>query len=138
MFVIKYSSSRAILHVPFVPFSILFTHTVQNFDEGDLSLLEQFAASLKTPDEATKSITHPYRLYSLLCEAARLYIASKPNSFTLDSSLPIDDDDALIQDGFGVVPGGAVEPNDVSIPDLTDWYLGNQQLMGLLDGFISF
>ncbi|KAF4972348.1 hypothetical protein FSARC_1070 [Fusarium sarcochroum] len=73
----------AILHTPFVPFSIVFTHAVQNFDMGDIDRLDRFAASFKPENSDPEPLSHPYRLYELLCQAARFYIKSRlPSSHT--------------------------------------------------------
>ncbi|KAL2204508.1 hypothetical protein CC79DRAFT_1337049, partial [Sarocladium strictum] len=68
-----------IKHVPFVAFCVLFTCAVQRLDLTELIELEAFAVSLR-PDVAidpTPSMSHPYRLYELLCQVARLYITTQ-------------------------------------------------------------
>ncbi|KAE8451664.1 hypothetical protein EG329_003121 [Mollisiaceae sp. DMI_Dod_QoI] len=134
---------RAILYTPFVPFNILFTRAVHFSDLADLARLDRFAASLLPEASPPDSITHPYRLYQLLCEAARLYIEANISS---SSSLPIATDlthgvressGGFDLTHFGTEVGTA--GNDLAGPDdsqnygLSDWYLGNQQLMNLLD-----
>lgn len=66
--------------MPFIPFSILFNRTIQVSDREDLAKLEQFAASLRPGEGVTDSATHPYRLYKLLCQAARIHIDSTPST----------------------------------------------------------
>ncbi|KAF2877676.1 hypothetical protein BDV95DRAFT_535423 [Massariosphaeria phaeospora] len=141
--VMKYLS-WAILHVPFVAFSILFTRAVQLLDIDDLAFLDRFEASLRPEADSSKSITHPYRLYELLCQAARLYIESV--------SFPATVDPVLSQKFPGFL--GEFEPShfgevgspgrDTSIDantqmfGLSDWYYSNQQMMSLLDEDIAF
>lgn len=76
---------RVILHTPFVSFSILFTSSIQRLDLTELAGLDRFAASLQSEPslDPNPPITHPYRLYELLCRAARLYIyAHTPSEST--------------------------------------------------------
>ncbi|KAL2819062.1 hypothetical protein BDW59DRAFT_165217 [Aspergillus cavernicola] len=73
--VTKYISC-AILYCPFVPFSILFTRAVQLCDVADLARLDRFAISLHRETDTPEGLTHPYRLYQLLCQTARLYCDS--------------------------------------------------------------
>lgn len=137
---------RAILHVPFVPFSILFGRVVQFSDLDDLDRLGRFAQSLK-PDytsDAEVSATHPYRLYDLLYKTARLYVESGQKAATTVSS-----SEATIVNGLGtpqevhaahteyVNELGDFDPMfggfDTSTLDLGEWFQGNQQLFHLLD-----
>ncbi|KAI0384226.1 hypothetical protein F5Y04DRAFT_238591 [Hypomontagnella monticulosa] len=132
----------AILHTPFVPFGILFTRSVQLLDAADLVRLERFAASLQPETASSESITHPYRLYELLCQTARLYIDSHTFSSPTDvTDLP----DSVGQFDFvqfgmdaGVTLDGALDIPDFQADELSDWYYGNQQLMNLLDDDARF
>ena len=139
---------RAILHIPFVPFSILFTRAVQLLDVADLARLDRFAASLQ-PDAASssESITHPHRLYELLCQAARLYIDStnNPSSSSADQTLTHNLPDSVGEFDFahfGMEAGAAanetLEAGGPQAYRLSDWYYGNQQIMSLLDEDIMF
>lgn len=133
----------AILHTPFVPFSILFTRAVQLSDFTDLARLDRFANSLK-PENPPESITHPYRLYELLCKAARLYMQSNASSST-DMSLvntlsnPLGEFDFA---SFGAevvsLPNEILDTNFHSASGLSDWYYNNQQMMNLLDEDVMF
>ncbi|KAI1750974.1 fungal-specific transcription factor domain-containing protein [Xylaria castorea] len=131
-----------ILHTPFVPFSVLFTRAVQLSDSADLHLLDRFSESLQQGEPSSDSITHPYRLYSLLCQAARLYIKQSP-------STPLDGIDMGTVDpwsvfdfaAFGNGAGNGADGSDLSQPlshGLSHWFYGNQQLMGLLDDDVMF
>ncbi|KAI0173200.1 hypothetical protein GGR52DRAFT_579960 [Hypoxylon sp. FL1284] len=123
----------AILHTPFVPFSILFTRSVQLLDFDDLDLLDRFTASLKPNETASpKSTTHPYQLYELLCQAARLYINSRTMPSLSNPALTSFLDDSALQ-GIGF---GAAEMENQGL--LSDWYYNNQGLMDILDNDIQF
>ncbi|KZL68094.1 fungal specific transcription factor, partial [Colletotrichum incanum] len=135
--VVKYLN-WAIIHVPFVPFSIIFTCVVRTYNFEDLALLERFAASLKPDTTGENSPTHPYRLYNLLCQAARLYItraqfsASGLNMSRIDSTLLTDFEASQ----FFAETEGPIEEfgnPDLLMCDASDWYQGNQQLINLLD-----
>lgn len=129
---------RAIIHVPFVPFSIIFTCVVRTFNFDDLALLERFAASLKPETTDENSPTHPYRLYDLLCQAARLHItrtqfsASGPNMTGDDSTLLSDfEASQFLAETTGPIDD-FVNP-DLLMFDASDWYQGNQHFISLLD-----
>ncbi|WQF88867.1 hypothetical protein CDEST_13881 [Colletotrichum destructivum] len=135
--VVKYLN-WAIIHVPFVPFSIIFTCVVRTFNFDDLALLERFAASLKPETTDENSPTHPYRLYDLLCQAARLHItrtqfsASGPNMTGDDSTLLSDfKASQFLAETTGPIDD-FVNP-DLLMFDASDWYQGNQHLINLLD-----
>ena len=136
---------RAILHVPFVPFNILFTRAVQLLDVADLARLDQFAASLQPEATSPGSATHPYRLYKLLCQAARLYVDSKipslPEDPTLTHNLPNSLDEFDFAD-FEIRTEAAanetLQAGDPQTYGLSDWYYSNQQMMSLLDDDVMF
>ncbi len=133
-------SYRSILYCPFVPFSILFTRAVQLLDVTDLPILDDFAASLRPEAASPESITHPSRLYELLCHALRLYLdssvqfSSKNPAFIHDQTGPMGEFDFI---DYGIEAGPAA--NEILQYDgaqpygLSDWYYGNQQVMSLLD-----
>ncbi|KAI0881294.1 uncharacterized protein GGS22DRAFT_192382 [Annulohypoxylon maeteangense] len=132
----------AVLHTPFMPFSILFTRAVQLSDFADLVRLDRFATSMK-PETPPDSITHPYRLYELLCQAARLYVES--NTSSADMSITNALSDPLGEFDFtsfgmevGVVSNETIETIVPQTFELGDWYYGNQQMMSLLDEDVMF
>ncbi|KAI8623862.1 hypothetical protein F5Y19DRAFT_491852 [Xylariaceae sp. FL1651] len=133
-----------ILHMPFVPFSILFTRIVQLSDATDLHYLDRFTESLQSEQPSAESITHPYRLYKLLCKAARLYIEQDAPSLLINET---GDDDTT--DPWSVFDFASLGtemnsgPNDTELGifpphGLSEWFYGNQQLMGLLDDDVMF
>ncbi|KAH8200807.1 hypothetical protein TruAng_005044 [Truncatella angustata] len=129
--------SWAVLHIPFIPFSILFTHTVQHLDFADLARLDCFAASLRPKAPSQTSITHPHRLYEILCRAARIYIAPETSPSHVDlfpDSGPLDPSEVS---GFTCFDWGADDETrqfaDAQSLGLEEWYYSNQQIMSLLD-----
>lgn len=136
---------RAILYCPFVPFSILFTRAVQLSDIADLDRLDRFANSLqpeKTPPEA---VTHPYRLYKLLCQATRLYFDFDPPSRPVDPTIIHNLTDFWAEFDFahsGVGAGAAadesLEAGGPQTYGLYDWCQDSQQIMGLLNEDVMF
>ncbi len=71
---------RTILHTPFIPFIILFNHSIQYSSVPELSRLEAFTSSLQPNYNFPESAARPHRLFQLLCQVARLYIDSKSSS----------------------------------------------------------
>ena len=139
---------RAILQVPFVPFSILFTRAIRLAGHDELSRLEDFSASLQpeaSSSTLSESVTHPCRLYTLLCQAARMYIGpsiqqqQQQNPPTADPTLvhPDSFEHFSVVD-FGERTDGATGAGDFNSYGLSDWYYGNQQLMQLLDEDVMF
>jgi hypothetical protein len=115
---------RAILHTPFVPFTVLYTRAVQLLDREDLSRLDAFAASLKS---SAGTDTHS-RLYELLCQSARMYIDSNLSLNDFSQSQSLDFDSEILR---------AEELDDASLFGAADWYYGNQ-LMSVLDDDVRF
>jgi hypothetical protein len=114
-------------------------------DFADLDRLDRFAASLRPQEASPESITHPYRLYALLCQAARLYINSSNPPASVDLTLVQNQPNSLGDFDFtqyGVEAGPAsnqiLEPGGPQTYDLSDWFYGNQQMMSLLDEDVTF
>lgn len=130
---------RAVLHTPFIPFSILFTQAVQLRDRADLARIERFSASLTPESDVLVSPTHPHRIYELLSRTARLFIESSAESLPTDSTLTLPLAVTLNDLEFPHL-GTETEPaaNDVlnmeglQTYSLTDWYYSNQQIMDLM------
>lgn len=123
---------RAILYCPFAPFSILFARAVQLADGDDLDRLNQFAASLQLEALPADAMTHPYRLYQLLCQAARLYFDSNSSlswpSGRLGAPIPSHNYDPTIY------WAGLNSSDGLATYGVYDWSGDNQQIMGWLSG----
>jgi hypothetical protein len=117
--------NRAILYCPFVPFSILFTRAVQLSDVADLDRLDRFAASLQSDTTPPEAITHPYRLYMLLCKAARLYFDLETPSWPADPAMLHNMTDVWA--GFDRAQSGGAQTHG-----LYDWSYDSQRVMELL------
>ncbi|KAI0514846.1 fungal-specific transcription factor domain-containing protein [Xylaria bambusicola] len=131
-----------ILHTPFVPFSVLFTRIVQLSDSADLFYLDRFAGSLYFGESSAGSVTHPYRLYKLLCEAARLYIKQDPPSVSYETDMSFVDPWGVFDfASLGMEANNGADNSGLDSNlngDLSLWFYGNQQLMGLLDDDVMF
>ncbi|KAF2463340.1 uncharacterized protein BDR25DRAFT_384650 [Lindgomyces ingoldianus] len=128
----------AILHTPFVPFSILFTRAVQVFDAADLARLDCFATSLHPEAASHESATQPYRLYELLCQAARLYLGSNVPDPPVDPTLALNLPDSFSEFDFthfgmetGTTVNQASEASGSQAYVLSDWYYGTNSCHGL-------
>ncbi|KAI0539300.1 fungal-specific transcription factor domain-containing protein [Xylaria digitata] len=131
-----------ILHTPFVPFSVLFTRIVQLSDDTELFYLDRFSESLWLGDSVAESITHPSRLYRLLCQAARLCIKqdTPPVHYGSDTN-PVDPWSIFDFTSFGNEAGDGADSSELdrNLPQgLSQWFYGNQQLMSLLDDNVMF
>jgi hypothetical protein len=136
---------RAILYCPFVPFSILFTRAVQLSDIADLCRLERFAASLQPPPTLIETITHPYRLYKLLCQATRLYFDLDTPTHIEQGTFVPDLSNSWTEFDFtqSSMEGGPTEDeifrvDDAQMRGLYDWSYDSQKIIGLLSEDIMF
>ncbi|KAI8711625.1 Zn(2)-C6 fungal-type domain-containing protein [Fusarium sp. LHS14.1] len=144
LLVVRKYVNWALLNTPFVPFSILFAHAIERLDMEDFARLERFAVSLKLEAADTEPLTHPHRLYELLCKAGRLYLSSN----TLLSQLGDTLDPNMLATlasaehmGIMTETGTAMQGPDYYgdyMLDLGGWYHDNQQLMSLLDEDFMF
>ena len=128
----------AILYCPFVPFSILFTRAVQLSDVTDLNRLDRFADSLQPDMTPSEAITHPYRLYKLLCQAIRLYLDLDTASWPADPSMIHNLTDLSAEFDFvhseieaGAIADEPLEAAGLQTNGLYDWWHDSQQIMGL-------
>ena len=126
------------MHVPFVPFRILFSHAVQSLDFSELARLERFAISLQPVPGSEEPVPAPAGLYDLLCKAARLYMEQRLPTLKVDGSEVGQQQDRFDEFDFAdyVVEGGEVAEGSISgiqAGGLSEWYNGNQQIMSLLD-----
>lgn len=136
---------RAILYCPFVPFSILFSRAVQLLDTAELARLDRFATSLQSGTNPPEEITHPYRLYQLLCQAARLYFDLDHTQRPADSTMIHHRTDPWAEVEFaqsGLVAEATAD--EMLVGDilrsrgLYDWSYDSQQFMGLLNDDVTF
>jgi len=121
---------------------------VQLSDVRDLSYLDRFTESLHFGESSSAGpVTHPYRLYKLLCQALRLYINQDVDALPSNSGLTgmdaVDPWSVFDFASFGAeassngANGTELEPGILSY-GLSDWFYGNQQLMNLLDDDVMF
>ncbi|KAH8811210.1 hypothetical protein F5884DRAFT_781508 [Xylogone sp. PMI_703] len=76
-----------ILHIPFVPFIILFRHAIEASDTSDLSRLATFTASMQSMASASRV----YRLFEILYQVAQLQIEANPDFEASDQRI-LDDE----------------------------------------------
>ncbi|KLP19697.1 uncharacterized protein LW94_4328 [Fusarium fujikuroi] len=128
----------AILHTPFFPFSIVFTHAVRYSIVEDFDRLDRFASSFKSECTHSEPATHPHRLYELLSKAARLSAKACPELSHTSASLPSSSDFTMIDpevvktvDGIAATDVAIGAEYDASL-QIGDWFHSNQQFMRLL------
>ncbi|KAF5605611.1 hypothetical protein FPCIR_303 [Fusarium pseudocircinatum] len=128
----------AILHTPFFPFSIVFTHAVRYSIAEDFERLDRFASSFKSESSHSDPATHPHRLYELLSKAARLSAKACPELSHTSASLSSSSDYTMIDpDGVNNVDdigatGVAIGAEYDASFQIGDWFHSNQQFMRLL------
>ena len=135
--------SRAILHTPFFPFSIVFENAIRQAYMDDLDRLDRFAASFKSDNVNSEGATHPYRLYELLSQAARLCVQLNPTSAHSSSTVPSSSDMTMEDlEGNNLPDGRAGEVmfngGRDELLNIGDWFQGNQQFLQLLHEDISY
>ncbi|KAF5258513.1 hypothetical protein FOXYS1_10904 [Fusarium oxysporum] len=127
----------AILHTPFFPFSIVFTHAVRYSIVEDFDRLDRFASSFKPESSQSEPATHPHRLYELLSKAARLSAKACPELSHTSESLSSSTDFTMID------PEAVNTVDEIAATDaigteydasfqIGDWFHSNQQFMRLL------
>ncbi|KAF5702474.1 hypothetical protein FMUND_13474 [Fusarium mundagurra] len=128
----------AILHTPFFPFSIVFTHAVRYSFAEDFDRLDRFASSFKPESSHSEPATHPHRLYELLSKAARLSAKARPELSHASAPLSSSSDFTMI-DPEVVNTEDEIAATDVAIGaeydaslQIGDWFHSNQQFMRLL------
>ncbi|KAF5573737.1 hypothetical protein FPANT_12175 [Fusarium pseudoanthophilum] len=128
----------AILHTPFFPFSIVFTHAVRYSIAEDFERLDRFASSFKSESSHSGPATHPHRLYELLSKAARLSAKACPELSHESGSLSSPSDFTMIDsEGLNTVDdigatGVAIGAEYDASFQIGDWFYSNQQFMRLL------
>ena len=129
-----------LVHVPFVPFIIVFYRALQFFDLSDLAYLERFAASLRSEIASSNSTTHTFQLYEVLYQTARLHIAkysqsAQLNPFLSKTATGFASHLEFAQFGADAVCAvhGSSPFETTSVFDFDSWCYDNQQMMNLLD-----
>ncbi|PNP56330.1 hypothetical protein FNYG_15365 [Fusarium nygamai] len=128
----------AILHTPFFPFSIVFTHAVRYSISEDFDRLDKFASSFQSESSHSEPATHPHRLYELLSKAARLSAKACPELSHASASLSSSSDFTMIDpevvntmDESTATHVAIGAEYDASF-QIGDWFHSNQQFMKLL------
>ncbi|KAF7589690.1 hypothetical protein BBP40_003937 [Aspergillus hancockii] len=153
-----------ILYSPFVPFIVIFCHTIEVSSQTDLKRLEDFVTSLQPSCCLSEAIAKMHRLCQVLSKIARLYLEVKAQAqedqalismgqkfdtylSALGLASATTDDGEVRWTAVTAVPGsvpGEIRGMDgqdisMSIPQtsLGNWFSGNQHMMGLLEEDLS-
>ncbi|KAF4436610.1 hypothetical protein FACUT_6205 [Fusarium acutatum] len=134
----------AILHTPFFPFSIVFTHAVRYSIAEDFDRLDKFASSFKSESSHSEPATHPHRLYELLSKAARLIAKACPELSHTSTSLSSSSDFTMIDpevvntvDEIAATEAAIWAGYDASF-QIGDWFHSNQQFLRLLHDDVPY
>ncbi|KAJ5836935.1 transcriptional regulator family: Fungal Specific TF [Penicillium robsamsonii] len=115
-----------ILLSPFVPFIIIFCNIITTSNADDLSLLEDFIASLQPLCAFSQSIDRLHTLCSVLGTVARLYYEANTRA-----QQTTDEDQDFVQVGqeFDVYLSalGLAPPNPINPPNSGNYPIGNSQ-----------
>ncbi|KAL3444514.1 hypothetical protein BJX65DRAFT_297640 [Aspergillus insuetus] len=153
----------SILFVPFVPFIVLFCHSIETGDAEDLSSMQAFVASIESACPHSPAIAKHHRLFQVFCTVATRYCELKARPASLQPEqmeLRIQLDAQLSMFGFipqphpslpiglgdvnAGVPHGELNPGEPSSDlqendlvgdgfNLGDWFSFSQNMVALLD-----
>ncbi|KAJ5786105.1 transcriptional regulator family: Fungal Specific TF [Penicillium pulvis] len=100
----------AILVSPFVPFIVIFCHVIATSDKKDLTLLEDFIASLHTLCSISQSVDRLHNICSVFGTVARLYVEAKTrNKAGEDSGLAsVGQEFDVYLSALGLAPSNAI------------------------------
>lgn len=144
---------RTILFAPFIPFIVLFCHTIETADREDLSRMHAFIKSIECTCQHSTAIAKHYRLFQIFHGAAVRYNELKysPSSLQEEQVQLRTEVDAHLS-VIGLQPHVANASGQYQNPSVTEqnqdpvgnvwaqeglllgnWFSFNQQMMGLLD-----
>ncbi|KAL4908268.1 hypothetical protein BDW74DRAFT_174955 [Aspergillus multicolor] len=148
----------SILFVPFVPFIILFGHSIETGDVEDLDSMWAFVASIQSACPHSPAIAKHYRLFQVFCNVATRYceLKARPTSLQpeqlalrmeLDSQLstfgfqppplpPLSAGNGVSDEGYGSTVAAPISQGGDASGDmfsLGDWFSFSQNMMALLD-----
>lgn len=148
------------MQFPFVPFLVLFCHTISSGDLEDLKLLEEVATTLRAAGGVSEGAERLYRLCMVFSQVANVYVDAKLQEARCLSDTSDYQPAAYLGEHFdsylnalGLGPSsvpsvptavtGVGNPGDGEVlsglldidmaQSLEDWYLGSRQMMGLLE-----
>ncbi|KGQ01398.1 hypothetical protein PAAG_11862 [Paracoccidioides lutzii Pb01] len=64
----------SLLHCPFTPYLVIFTHTIATADLADLKLLEEISASLESARHISEAAERLFKLCAVFYQVALLYV----------------------------------------------------------------
>ncbi|XHF99239.1 hypothetical protein AWENTII_002745 [Aspergillus wentii] len=148
----------SILYAPFVPFIVLFCHIIETSSQTDLIRLTDFVASLQPISSLSEAIAKLYHLCHVLTTVARLYVEAKDQDQNDQTLLSVGQEFDTYLTALGLAPvagdgeavvsattmagdgmeGGGGGNQYAQTTQLGNWFSGNQYMMGLLEGDLSF
>ena len=138
-------SRRTTLLTPFAPFFVLFCYVIETSSADDLRRLFDFVESLRPVSTASEPVMKLYQLCQVLCNVAHAYVEAKSQPTT--NSDPINREFDMYLSALGFPPPDVAAPvsggdeglaaTAMQTDHLGNWFSGNQQMMGLLEGDLS-
>jgi hypothetical protein len=154
MFGVLTKDSSTVLFSPFIPFIVLFCHTIETPDTEDLRRLEEFVVSLEPACAFSEPVSNLHRLSQVLFNVAIRYTESKlhrapnhagPNYYMYLSELgfvmPVGNSSGHLQPHGNSNIGEEVEMLASVQPDLklntqsahlNEWFSGSRDMMAVL------
>lgn len=151
-----------ILYVPFVPFIVMFCHTIETSDREALACMGSFVVSLESTLAHSEGVQKLHRLVNVLYNVADTYIEAKDKANRDQNLSPIGNEFDMYLGQLGFAPvdetmanTGAVGADGEVMPNLATmaasqnpgpggslggWFSGNKYMMELLeeDGLNQF
>ncbi|KAM0211837.1 hypothetical protein ACHAQI_004990 [Fusarium lateritium] len=134
---------------PFAPFFVLFCYVIETMSARDLSLLNEFSASIEETSDASETMQKLSRLCNLMSNVAALYVEAKSQQQEDHAMVPIGDEFDVYLSQLGFMP--VMDPNmntaggdnnaafaeNSQVAQMADWMSGSRNLLGLLEQDIS-
>lgn len=125
---------------------MLFCYVIETSSADDLRRLFDFVESLRPIGASSEPVQKMYQLCQVLCNVAHAYAEAKSQQTT--ASDPINREFDIYLTALGFPPSDPLAaPNSgpdatpgqpaLQTEQLANWFSGNQQMMGLLEGDLS-
>lgn len=133
---------------PFAPFFILFCYVIETSSKEDLTILQNFAATLDLSRDASEASQKFAHLCRVMCEVLTLYVEAKSHQSEDQTMRPIGDEFEMYLSQLGFMPTAEQQAAPMgSVPGqmpgsqqsalVGDWFSGSMNMMGLVEEDLS-